>query len=63
MTLPSAKRAQKVVYLPQSLPQGVHLHALESVIVAKRASGNSGAITLSRKPIPFSTSWALRIWQ
>ncbi|MFX4312459.1 ABC transporter ATP-binding protein [Enterobacter sp. 63] len=41
MTLPSAKRAQKVVYLPQSLPQGVHLHALESVIVAKRASGNS----------------------
>jgi ABC-type cobalamin/Fe3+-siderophores transport system ATPase subunit len=34
-----AKRAQKVVYLPQSLPQGVHLHALESVIVARRASG------------------------
>lgn len=41
MTLPSAKRAQKVVYLPQSLPAGVHLHALESVIVARRASGNS----------------------
>jgi iron complex transport system ATP-binding protein len=40
-TLPSAKRAQKVVYLPQSLPAGVHLHALESVIVARRASGNS----------------------
>ena len=39
MTLPSARRAQKVVYLPQSLPQGVHLHALESVIVARRASG------------------------
>jgi len=39
MTLPSVKRAQKVVYLPQSLPQGVHLHALESVIVARRASG------------------------
>jgi iron complex transport system ATP-binding protein len=39
MTLPPAKRAQKVVYLPQSLPQGVHLHALESVIVARRASG------------------------
>jgi iron complex transport system ATP-binding protein len=30
-----------VVYLPQSLPAGVHLHALESVIVARRASGNS----------------------
>jgi len=41
MTLPSVKRAQKVVYLPQSLPQGVHLHALESVIVARRASGNA----------------------
>lgn len=40
-TLPSVKRAQKVVYLPQSLPAGVHLHALESVIVARRASGNS----------------------
>ncbi|QMM51560.1 ABC transporter ATP-binding protein [Enterobacter sp. RHB15-C17] len=39
MTLPSAQRAQKVVYLPQSLPAGVHLHALESVIVARRASG------------------------
>jgi len=41
MTLPSAERAQKVVYLPQSLPQGVHLHALESVIVARRASGSA----------------------
>lgn len=40
-TLPSVKRAQKVVYLPQSLPQGVHLHALESVIVARRASGST----------------------
>ncbi|HED3065241.1 TPA: ABC transporter ATP-binding protein [Kluyvera ascorbata] len=39
MTLIPAKRAQKVVYLPQSLPAGVHLHALESVIVARRASG------------------------
>lgn len=39
MTLMPAKRAQKVVYLPESLPAGVHLHALESVIVARRASG------------------------
>lgn len=30
-----------MVYLPQSLPAGVHLHALESV-VARRASGSSG---------------------
>ncbi|CDG20954.1 putative ferric enterobactin transport protein (ABC superfamily, atp_bind) [Xenorhabdus poinarii G6] len=34
-----AQRAQNVVYLPQSLPAGVHLHVLESVIVAQRASG------------------------
>lgn len=41
MSLPSVTRAKKVVYLPQSLPQGVHLHALESVIVARRASGSA----------------------
>ncbi|EML1934476.1 ABC transporter ATP-binding protein [Providencia vermicola] len=34
-----AQRAQNVVYLPQSLPAGVHLYVLESVIVAQRASG------------------------
>lgn len=34
-----ARRAQHVVYLPQSLPAGVHLHVLESIIVAQRASG------------------------
>lgn len=28
MHLSGAERAQKVVYLPQSLPAGVHLHAL-----------------------------------
>ncbi len=39
MALPFAKRAEKVVYLPQSLPAGVHLHVLESIIVAQRASG------------------------
>lgn len=37
--LPFAKRAEQVVYLPQSLPAGVHLHVLESIIVAQRASG------------------------
>ncbi|WP_449556388.1 ABC transporter ATP-binding protein [Huaxiibacter chinensis] len=41
MAMPAATRAQKVVYLPQSLPQGVHLHALESVIVARQASGHA----------------------
>lgn len=39
MQMPFAKRAEKVVYLPQSLPAGVHLHVLESIIVAQRASG------------------------
>ncbi|RNM09116.1 ABC transporter ATP-binding protein [Dickeya undicola] len=39
MQLPFTKRAEKVVYLPQSLPAGVHLHVLESIIVAQRASG------------------------
>ncbi|MBD9658262.1 ABC transporter ATP-binding protein [Pantoea sp. PNT03] len=39
MSQPFARRAQRVVYLPQSLPAGVHLHVLESIIVAQRASG------------------------
>jgi iron complex transport system ATP-binding protein len=39
LSLPLARRAEKVVFLPQSLPQGVHLQVLESVIVAQRASG------------------------
>ncbi|MGJ0576713.1 ABC transporter ATP-binding protein [Xenorhabdus bovienii] len=39
MQMNFAQRAQGVVYLPQSLPEGVHLHVLESVIVAQRASG------------------------
>jgi len=40
MQMPFAKRAEQVVYLPQSLPAGVHLHVLESIIVAQRASGS-----------------------
>ncbi|MGG6107852.1 ABC transporter ATP-binding protein [Pantoea allii] len=38
MAQPFARRARQVVYLPQSLPAGVHLHVLESIIVAQRAS-------------------------
>lgn len=38
MQISFAERAKKVVYLPQSLPQGVHLRVLESVIVAQRAA-------------------------
>lgn len=36
LSLPFARRAEKVVFLPQSLPQGVHLQVLESVVVAQR---------------------------
>ncbi|XXD10815.1 ABC transporter ATP-binding protein [Klebsiella sp. R445] len=39
LTLPFTRRAEKVVYLPQTLPAGVHLHVLESIIVAQRAAG------------------------
>lgn len=41
MAQPFARRAEKVVYLPQTLPSGVHLRVLESVIVAARASGGA----------------------
>ncbi len=63
MTLPPATRAQKVVYLPQSLPQGVHLHALESIIVARRASGGTSGLDVEHKPGPFWTNWVLPIWR
>ncbi len=39
MKMPFAQRAKQVVFLPQSLPQGVHLRVLESIIVAQRATG------------------------
>ncbi|MFC6376821.1 ABC transporter ATP-binding protein [Tatumella terrea] len=38
-----AERGEKVVYLPQSLPSGVHLQVLESVLVSARATGQQGA--------------------
>lgn len=36
------QRAQKVVYLPQSLPASVHLRVFESVLVAANASAPGG---------------------
>jgi iron complex transport system ATP-binding protein len=39
LSLSFSGRAKKVVYLPQSLPEGVHLHVIESVEAAQRASG------------------------
>ncbi|MFS2224505.1 ABC transporter ATP-binding protein [Pantoea sp. B65] len=45
MSQPFARRADKVVYLPQSLPAGVHLHVLESIIVAQRASGGRSSVS------------------
>ena len=41
LALPFARRAEKVVYLPQTLPAGVHLRVLESSIVAQRAAGGA----------------------
>jgi iron complex transport system ATP-binding protein len=40
MSMSFSRRAEQVVDLPQSLPAGVHLHVLESIIVAQRASGS-----------------------
>ncbi|MBB6114833.1 iron complex transport system ATP-binding protein [Rahnella inusitata] len=45
MPMPFARRAEQVVYLPQTLPAGVHLHVLESIIVAQRASGGKSKVT------------------
>lgn len=43
MQQPFSERAKHVVYLPQTLPAGVHLHVLESIVVAQRASGGVSA--------------------
>ncbi len=48
MQLPLSERAEKVVYLPQSIPTGIHLHVYESVVVAARATGNSEYATEER---------------
>ncbi len=48
MSLPLNERAEKVVYLPQSIPSGIHLHVFESVIVAARATGSSEYATEER---------------
>ncbi|PLR31712.1 iron ABC transporter ATP-binding protein [Chimaeribacter coloradensis] len=51
MQMPFARRAEQVVYLPQSLPAGVHLHVLESIIVAQRASGGRGQTSTSEREV------------
>ena len=48
MSMPLSQRAEKVVYLPQSIPSGIHLHVFESVIVAARATGNAEYATEER---------------
>jgi len=45
MPMPFARRAAQVVYQPQTLPAGVHLNVLESIIVAQRASGGKSKVT------------------
>lgn len=39
LSLSFAQRAGRIVYLPQSLPAGVHLSVLESILVAQRSAG------------------------
>lgn len=41
MSLPMSERADKIVYLPQTIPSGIHLHVFESIIVAAKATGSS----------------------
>lgn len=43
-----AERARRLTYMPQSLPAGVHLNVLESVIGALRASGGLRDVPDSR---------------
>lgn len=63
MSLPFARRAEKVVFLPQSLPQGVHLHVLESIIVAQRASGGRDGANSHSQVLAIWINSALRIWR
>lgn len=39
MKQPFGRQARRVIYLPQTIPVGVHLYVLESIIVAQRSSG------------------------
>ena len=45
LSLSFSKRAEQVVYLPQTLPAGVHLSVLESILVARRALGEQLGIS------------------
>lgn len=53
-----AERAGKVVFLPQSLPQGVHLHVLESIHVAQRRWVN----VMMNRCWRSSSNWELPLW-
>ncbi|EAM8615771.1 ABC transporter ATP-binding protein [Salmonella enterica] len=49
LSLSFYRRARRVVYLPQTLPSGVHLNVLESIIVAQHASGRFGQVVSERE--------------
>nr|WP_279184351.1 ABC transporter ATP-binding protein [Acetobacter syzygii] len=42
-TLPLAQRAQRCLYLPQTLPEPVRLSVLDAMLAARHATGPSGA--------------------
>jgi iron complex transport system ATP-binding protein len=52
-----------VVYLPQTLPAGVHLHVLESIIVAQRAAGGRHSPQHQEEVMALLRSWGLPIWR
>lgn len=47
LSLSFAQRAGRIVYLPQSLPAGVHLSVLESILVAQRAGQHGSTVSKS----------------
>ncbi|MFN3302172.1 MAG: ABC transporter ATP-binding protein, partial [Roseateles sp.] len=46
--LPLVQRMERIAYLPQSLPRGVHLRVVEAVLAALRAGGRSRPDDLAR---------------
>lgn len=47
-SLPLVQRMERIAYLPQSLPRGVHLRVVEAVLAALRAGGRSRPDDLTR---------------
>lgn len=46
-----AERARRIVYLPQALPAAVHLHVIESLLAARKASPHGLQATVGTDPV------------